>query len=83
MVTINFANRGTIAHEWVVLKHGSHIDSEKAFREEMVLFEVEALPEGQTTSQQFSIKEPGSYQFVCALEGHFEAGMEGTLTVVD
>jgi uncharacterized cupredoxin-like copper-binding protein len=80
-ITVDFANRGTIPHEWSVLKRGVHIDTQGELRDEMVHFEIEALAEGETTSQGFTVKEPGTYQFLCALEGHFDAGMEGTLTV--
>ena len=82
-VSIDFTNRGTISHEWAVLKRGIHIEEQHAFREEMVLFEVESVPERETTSQQFTIDTPGQYQVVCALEGHFDAGMTSSLTVAD
>jgi len=65
-------------HEWVIVKLGSEISSEADFDEEDVLFEVEAVPPGTTESGTFNIPA-GEYQIICALEGHFEGGMEGTL----
>jgi uncharacterized cupredoxin-like copper-binding protein len=72
---------GSTDHEWAVINLGEDIESEDDFAEEVVLLEVEALPAGEATEEQFTIDEPGTYQVICALEGHFDAGMEGTLTV--
>jgi plastocyanin len=79
--TIEFENDGSTDHEWAVINLGEDIESEDDFAEEVVLLEVEALPAGEATEEQFTIDEPGTYQVICALEGHFDAGMEGTLTV--
>jgi plastocyanin len=79
-VTITFSNEGTIPHEWAVLTEGTNIESEAEFAEELVEFEVEAVPAGETATQTFNLPA-GTYQVICALEDHFDAGMEGTLTV--
>lgn len=81
-VTITLTNDGTIPHEWAVLKAGVHIDSQAQFREDMVLFEVEALKEGTSATQTFSLEEPGSYEIICAIQGHLDAGMRGSITAV-
>jgi plastocyanin len=79
--TIEFENDGSTDHEWAVINLGEDVESEDDFAEDKVLLEVEALPAGESTDEQFTIDEPGTYQVICALEGHFDAGMEGTLTV--
>ena len=53
--TIAFENEGTIEHEWAVLKLGEDITSEDEFAEDKVLFEVEAIPAGESTDQQFTV----------------------------
>ena len=77
--TIDFTNGGEVEHEWAVMN--TEIDSEADFEEDKVLFEVEAIPAGESTSQSFTVDEPGTYQVLCAIEGHFDGGMEGTLIV--
>jgi plastocyanin len=79
--TVDFENDGAVEHEWAVIKLGEDLESEEDFAEERVLFEVEAIPAGESTSQQFTVEEPGTYQVICAIETHFGAGMEGSLTV--
>jgi len=79
--TIEFENDGTVEHEWAVINLGEDIESEDEFAEDKVLSEVEAIPAGESTTEQFTIDESGTYQVICAIEGHFDAGMEGALTV--
>lgn len=42
--------------------------------------EVEVFP-GKTTELLFVAVMPGTYELLCEIEGHREAGMEGTITV--
>jgi nitrite reductase (NO-forming) len=42
--------------------------------------QVVAKP-GQTATAEFTLDQPGSYDFYCAIPGHKEAGMRGTLVV--
>jgi len=73
---LEFTNDGSVDHEWVI----EPIASEEEFTEEGVLDEVETGP-GETVTATFTVDEAGEYQVICGLEGHFDAGMEGTLTV--
>lgn len=79
--TIDFTNAGSTEHEWAVLKAGEDIASEDEFAEDKVLFEVEAIPAGESVTESFTVEDAGTYQVICALDGHFGAGMAGTLTV--
>lgn len=78
-VTIDFANEGSLEHEWAVLSE--EIESEDEFDEGLVVYEVEAIEGGTSTTETFTIEEPGTYQVICAIPGHFDQGMEGSLTV--
>lgn len=79
--SIDFTNGGELQHEWAVIKLGEDIESEAEFEEDKVLFEVEALPSGESTTQSFTVDDAGTYQVICAIPTHFDAGMEGRLTV--
>ena len=75
---LEFTNDGSTDHEWVIMNE--EISSEDEFAEDKVLDEVETGA-GETVTATFSVDEAGTYQVICGLEGHFDAGMEGTLTV--
>ena len=67
-VTVNFTNTSPIPH---------NVDIEDKSGEDVA--ETEVLSEG-SDSTTANLK-PGTYTFYCAVPGHREAGMEGTLTV--
>ena len=79
--TVQFENGGTTEHEWVVIALGEDLESEEDFTEDKVLFEIEELPAGETTTAEFTIDEAGTYQVICGVPSHFDSGMEGTLVV--
>jgi uncharacterized cupredoxin-like copper-binding protein len=85
-VTIALTNEGAVAHEWVILQSGVTIESEDELPDteeellaDFVLTETEVEP-GESQDMVFNVPA-GTYQIICAIENHFDAGMEGTLTV--
>ena len=85
-VTIELRNEGTIEHEWVILQEGVTItaetdlpDTEEELLADFVYWEDEVEP-GETKTATFTAPEAGTYQVICAIEGHFDGGMTGTLT---
>ncbi len=79
-VSVELTNAGTVTHEWVVLDPGTRIATEAEFREDLIYFESEVAA-GDTATFGFTAPEAGEYQVICAIASHFDAGMEGTLTV--
>ena len=67
-VTIDFKNPSAIPHNVVI---------EDKSGKELAGFEPLAEGEGSESAEL----KPGTYTFYCAVPGHREAGMEGTLTV--
>ena len=82
-ITLTATNSGAVIHEFVLMKFGLTIGDDFGDEdEENIYWEIEAEP-GQTVTVTFTAPtEPGEYQIVCGTEGHFVAGMVGTLTVV-
>jgi plastocyanin len=80
-ITLELANEGAEEHEWVIIEQGTTLESSTDFEEQLVVWEAEAGP-GETVSETFTAPSTGTYQVICALPGHLEGGMEGTLEVV-
>ncbi len=67
-VTIEFTNAQSLAHDVAI----ESADGEQ-------IGQTEVITDGEdTTTVEL---EPGEYTFYCTVQGHREAGMEGTLTV--
>lgn len=84
-ITINITNDGTVDHEWVILKNGVTIASEADLpetEEELLadfVYWEEEVESGDTATFTFTAPAAGTYQIVCAIEDHFNGGMEGEL----
>ena len=80
-VTVNIKNTGTVTHDWTIMKtpiSGSFTDADKADE----IWASPMVAAGQSQTATFTAPStPGTYQVVCTEAGHFEAGMQGTLTV--
>jgi plastocyanin len=77
-VTLTLTNSADQTHEWVIMR--APIASEAEFTEEAVIWEMEAEA-GTVATDSFTAPAAGTYQIICALEGHFDAGMHGELVV--
>jgi uncharacterized cupredoxin-like copper-binding protein len=83
-VTITAPNDGKVVHELVLLKtdedpaklpkKGGKVD------ESTTVGEIADVEAGSTKKATFKLA-PGKYAMVCALPGHYEGGMYGSLTV--
>lgn len=86
-ITINISNDGAVTHEWVILQDGVRIESEADLpetEEELLadfVYWEEEIESGDSGSFTFTAPAAGTYQIICAIETHFDAGMHGSLTV--
>jgi len=82
-ITLTATNAGAVVHEFVIMKLGTTVGDDFGDEDEdNIYWEVEAEA-GNTITVTFTAPtEPGEYQIVCGTEGHFVAGMVGSLTVV-
>lgn len=78
--TLELSNSGAVEHELAILS--SPIDAESEFEEELVIWEEEVVP-GESKSVTIPSLEAGNYQVICAIQGHFTAGMVGEVAVTD
>lgn len=88
-ISIDIVNEGSVLHEWVLMQPGVSIESEADLpetEEELLadfVYVEDEVEAGETKTLTFTAPEAGTYQIICAIETHFDAGMEGSLTVVD
>jgi uncharacterized cupredoxin-like copper-binding protein len=87
-ITITLDNVGSVEHEWVILKDGVQIERESELPEDeetlladFVYWEAE-VEAGESDTFTFTAPERGFFQVICAIPGHFTAGMEGRLQAV-
>lgn len=82
-VTFNIENQGTIAHEFLVARTDIEpgqipLTEENKFDEELdgltVVDEIKEWEPGQTQTLKVNL-EPGKYQLLCNIVGHYKAGM--------
>ena len=76
-VSVTLDNVGAVEHNWTVLSE--EIAAESEFSEDLVLAAVDNTAGGESNSASFTL-EPGEYQVICTIPGHFDAGMQGTVS---
>lgn len=79
-VEITFENKGQIGHELILLREGVRITSPAQYDESMALGVIPSIARDVTVRRTIEL-DPGTYQIVCLLPGHFEGGMEADLVV--
>ncbi len=81
-VEITFVNKGLTGHELRLLHPGIHVSTAEEFDEAtMQLAEIFPSISRDTTVSRTVTIGPGTYQLICVLPGHLEAGMEADLIV--
>ena len=80
-VTVNVSNIGGIQHSWVLLTAGDEVSTTAEITADRVLASSADLDPGQSEAVTFTAPAAGTYQIVCHIPGHTEAGMVGTLQV--
>lgn len=82
-IQIRVANKGTVEHNFFIMRYG--MDVGDMFDEDDIAnayWDVDVQP-GDIVDLTFTAPDQlGSYQIVCGMPGHLQAGMVGTLEVV-
>ena len=87
-ITVN--NEGVLEHDFSIMAipHVGEVKTEEKGHHSHDMGEMDGKPEvhvaapiGGRSSVEFTPSTPGEYEFYCAVVGHKEAGMKGTLVV--
>jgi uncharacterized cupredoxin-like copper-binding protein len=83
-ITLELENNGEIEHDFLILKKGIEVKGKFDHDKQMgdVFFHAMLQAHKSGTFTFTAPSEPGEYQVVCGVAGHFQAGMIAKLTVV-
>jgi len=83
-ISFTAVNNGADEHSFVIMKPGDEVkDHFTDANMQNAYWKYLAIEPGQTVTDTFTApSDPGTYQIVCAVPGHFEAGMVAKLIVV-
>ena len=82
-IQIKVANKGTVEHNFYIMRYG--VDVGDMFNEEDIAnayWDVDVQPDDTVDLTFTAPDQPGTYQIVCGMPGHLQAGMVGILEVV-
>ena len=81
-VTLSLTNGGTIEHNWVLLDVGYQAAAPFDADDQASVVAETKVAAGEVQTFTFTApSESGSFQIVCSIPGHLEAGMTASLTV--
>lgn len=83
-IALGATHDGLVEHDFVIMKLdtdvGGHFNEEDLAN---VYWQIKIQPGESQTVTFTAPSEPGTYQIVCGMAGHVEAGMVGQLVVVN
>ncbi|MBI5942995.1 MAG: cupredoxin domain-containing protein [Chloroflexi bacterium] len=83
-ITITARNEGAVIHEFAIMKFGKTVGEDFGDEDDVnIYWAVKVEPGGSITQTFTAPTQPGEYQIVCGIPGHFMAGMFGKLIVVE
>lgn len=80
-ISVSLSNLGAVEHNWVIVTAGNEITSSVDVDESLFYFELNAQA-GESIGTTFTAPAPGTYQVICSISGHIEAGMVAELEVL-
>jgi uncharacterized cupredoxin-like copper-binding protein len=82
-ITLNLSNNGANMHDFIIMKYGTDVGD--SFGDEdrpNVYWETKLDPATSGTFTFTAPDQPGEYQIVCGVAGHYQAGMVAKMIVV-
>lgn len=81
-ISFSGRNNGAVTHDFIIMKLGADVGDSFDKEDEPNVFWKTEIPAGQTAAATFTAPtDPGDYQVLCGIPGHYQAGMIATLTV--
>jgi uncharacterized cupredoxin-like copper-binding protein len=81
-ITFHASNNGAVEHTFVVMKLGAAAIDKFTDADQANVYWQTKLGPGESVTETFTAPdEPGEYQIVCDIPGHFQAGMIASLVV--
>lgn len=77
-VSLTIENTGAVDHNFIVLSKTVTAPFDEAANKDAILFQV-TVAAGQTQTASFTAPAAGTYQVICGVPGHLDAGMEAKL----
>jgi uncharacterized cupredoxin-like copper-binding protein len=82
-ITLELVNNGVVMHDFIIMDFGTEVGEDFGVEDEANMYWKAELGPGESETFTFVAPgEPGDYQIVCGIEGHYMAGMVGSLMVV-
>lgn len=82
-ITLELTNNGAVVHDFIILNLGADIGNGfESLDEPNIYWKAELQPGTSETLTFTAPSQPGEYQVVCGIPGHYVAGMQAKLNVV-
>jgi len=83
-ITLQLKNEGFVSHMFIIFKLGTDAGEKYGPEDEQNIYWKFEIPPGKSATVTFTAPSvSGKYYVTCGLGGHHEAGMVGTLIIVD
>ena len=82
-ITLELTNNGAVVHDFIIMNLGADVgQSFEGDDEQNMYWKAEQGPGTSSTYTFTAPSQPGEYQVVCGIPGHYLAGMVAKLVVV-
>jgi uncharacterized cupredoxin-like copper-binding protein len=82
-ITLDLTNNGAVVHDFIIMNLGADVgDGFGELDEPNVYWKAELAPGTSNTFTFTAPDQPGEYQVLCGIPGHYIAGMVAKLVVV-